>query len=109
MKQLLLILAFLPFAQIPLQAQTGIIILTERIQGTQPFRDTVYVIGTNGSITPTPIASPVTDAIQHDADLNVIINNIVNQGYQQMEFYPLVDTVFAPFRTYVRRIFFGVP
>lgn len=96
------------------RSQTGIIILTEKYTNSHPLTDTVFVIDGSGNIVATPITHPENDIIQHDADLNVLINNIVNQGYQQMEFYPYQDTVPTWNNTrfinsIVRRIYFGIP
>ena len=64
----------------------------------------------NGNSSTTSITHEGVDVSQHDIDLNNIINNITNQGYQLVEFgeswgfFGVGGTA-----TGVRRLFFGNP
>ena len=107
----IILLSFTLFISVFINAQSGVVILTEEFTTSgSPLVSEVHVTMPNGNSSTTSITHEGVDVAQHDIDLNNIINNITNQGYQLVEFgegwgfFGVGGTA-----TGVRRLFFGNP
>lgn len=90
-------------------SQSGIVILTEQYTLSPPFSSTVHISMPNGTSNSTVITPENVSIAQHDIELNNLINNITNQGYQIIT-APQGWGCYGCITNYgIRRIFFGVP
>lgn len=123
MKHLLVSLLLLLLAANQLAAQQGespsmktqsegIVILTEKYSEYLPFADTVFVIDKSGVVTTHPMTHEQLDLVQHDRELNIIINGIISNGYTRIDLidWHTQDTL-RPWNSppfLFRRMFFGI-
>ena len=90
--------------------QNNLYMITEKIRVNPIGPDSVFVTSPNGITTTYVLENYSINPASHDAEMNQIINNIINSGYQLSDMGNWYSTTLVSSNTYlIRTIFLKEP